>query len=89
MRGDVIQSQFSAAAGQVLLAVVVVCACSNLVRFVSQGRQCGGLCEGIQVERLANLFQGGDKIRVTDAVSHAQTGQSVDFGKGPHQNQVG
>ena len=55
---------------------------------VFDGREGAGLGNGVDVERLADPFEGLDQVRVTDAVAEAEAGQTVNLGERAQENEV-
>src|SRR5208282_1819789 len=58
------------------------------VLFVVQRGEGGGLGEQIDIEGLADFFEGGNEFTVGNAVADAQAGQTVNLREGPHEHQV-
>ena len=52
---------------------------SVAVRVIVERGHRSSLGNGVGIEWLPNLFQRGDKIRMTDAIADPQSGQTVDF----------
>ena len=55
---------------------------------VVQRGQRAGLGDGVDVEWLADFFQRGNQLRVSDAVTQPQSSQAEDFRERPQQQQV-
>ncbi len=86
--GDELQRNFAEGLFKELQAVGIVLTGLLHVGRVVQGGEAGGLGEGIDVEGLADFFEGGDEGGMSDAVAEAQTGEAVDFGEGAEENEV-
>ena len=86
--GNELQTELTKRVLQVIQAAGVVGAGAGEMCLVVQRRERAGLGDGVDVERLADLFQRGNQFRVSDAVTQPQSSQAEDFGERPHQQKV-
>ena len=86
--GNELQTELTKCVLQVIQAAGVVGPGAGEMCLVVQRGERAGLGDGVDVERLADLFQRGNQFRVSDAVTQPQPSQAEDFGKRPHQQKV-